>query len=75
MPNQSLQPSAARPAAGFAINTLFYATVLWLLIYGPISLRRFLRVRRGLCPKCAYPVGDSLVCTECGQALSRRAVA
>ena len=54
---------------GFAINTLFYATLLWLLIPGPFALRRFLRVRRGLCPKCAYPMGESGVCTECGKPL------
>ncbi len=57
---------------GFAINTLFYATLLWLLMYGMSALRRFLRVRRGLCPKCAYPMGESAVCTECGIALPHR---
>ncbi len=52
---------------GFALNTLFYAAILWLLLIpGPFALRRFLRLRRGLCPKCAYPIGDSFVCTECG---------
>ena len=55
---------------GFAVNTLFYATLLWLLIPGPFALRRFLRLRRGLCPKCAYPIGESSVCTECGGALA-----
>ncbi len=54
---------------GFAINTIFYAALLWLLIPGPFVLRRFLRLRRGLCPKCAYPMGESAVCTECGGAL------
>ena len=42
---------------GFAINTLFYATLLWLPICGPFVLRRFLRVRRGLCPKVQVPHG------------------
>ena len=51
---------------GFAINTLFYAAILWLLIPGAFALRRFLRVKRGLCPKCAYPMGESSICTECG---------
>ncbi len=51
---------------GFAVNTLFYATILWLLIPGPFALQRFLRARRGLCPRCAYPMGESAVCTECG---------
>ena len=55
---------------GFTINTLFYAALLWLLIPGPFALRRFLRLRRGLCPKCAYPMGESAVCSECGKPLS-----
>ncbi len=58
---------------GFLVNTLLYAALLWLLICGPFVLRRFLRMRRGLCPKCAYPMGESSVCTECGNALSKRA--
>ena len=57
---------------GFAINTIFYAAILWLLAWGASVLRRFLRLRRGLCPKCAYPMGESSVCTECGNALPRR---
>ena len=57
---------------GFAINTLFYATILWLLIPGAFGLRRFVRVRRGLCPKCAYPIGESAVCSECGRDLPKR---
>ena len=60
---------------GFAINTLFFATILWLLVPGPFVLRRFLRVRRGLCPKCAYPMAESSVCTECGCGLPKRASA
>jgi hypothetical protein len=51
---------------GFAINTLFYAAILWALFAAPLALRRRLRIRRGLCPACAYPVGESPICTECG---------
>jgi len=51
---------------GFAINTLFYAAVCWVICFAPFALRRQLRRRRGLCPACAYPVGTSDVCTECG---------
>ena len=54
---------------GFAVNTVFYAAVLWLLIPGPFALRRFIRVRRGRCPACAYPMGESAVCSECGKSL------
>ena len=59
-------------STGFAVNTLFYAAILWLLIPGPFALRRFIRVRRSLCPKCAYPMGESAVCTECGKDLPMR---
>jgi hypothetical protein len=56
---------------GFAINTIFYAAILAILFYGPGKVRRFVRVRRGRCPACAYPVGSSPVCTECGAPLVR----
>ncbi len=56
----------------FAVNTFFYAAILWLLIPGPFALRRFIRVRRSLCPKCAYPRGESAVCSECGHELPQR---
>jgi len=51
---------------GFIINTLFYALLLWLLLFTPFAARRALRRKRRLCEKCAYPVGVSPVCTECG---------
>ncbi len=56
---------------GFAINTLFYTLMLWLLIGGTFVFRWFIRLRRGLCPKCAYPIGESAVCSECGCKLPR----
>jgi len=55
---------------GFAINTAFYAVVLWLLFAGPFVLRRWRRIRRGLCPKCAYDLRGSAgtaACPECGE--------
>jgi len=67
---QSLGPGRVLPyrliASGFAVNTVFYAVALWLLICGPFALRRFIRAKRGLCPACAYPCGASAVCSECG---------
>ena len=60
---------------GFAVNTLFYAAVLWLLIPGPFALRRFIRRRRGLCPGCGYPAGGSEVCSECGKPLGTTIIA
>ena len=50
----------------FALNTLLYATLTWLLSCALLALRRFRRIRRGLCPTCAYPTGESSVCSECG---------
>ena len=58
---------------GFAINTIFDAAILWLLIPGPFVLRRSVRVKRGRCVKCGYPMGESDVCSECGNALRGRA--
>ncbi len=55
---------------GFALNTMLYAMVLWLLSVAPLALRRRGRIKRGLCPKCAYPVGTSDTCTECGSPVS-----
>jgi hypothetical protein len=67
--------------SGFVINTVFYAATLWalwLLYYfraalwrlNPIpNMRGNRRLRRGLCPTCAYPIGESAVCTECGSDL------
>ncbi len=55
---------------GFAINTIFYAAILWLLIPGPCALRRLVRRRRGLCPACGYDLGHAEhdTCPECGVA-------
>jgi hypothetical protein len=56
---------------GFAINTLFYATMLWALCAVPLALRRRGRMKRGLCPACGYPIGASELCTECGKPVTR----
>jgi hypothetical protein len=59
---------------GFAINTIFYAAILWLVFAFPFVMRRRRRIKRGLCPACAYPVGTSPVCTECGKAVNSHEV-
>ena len=56
---------------GFAINTIFYAVILWLPFAAFGRSRRRRRTKRGLCPACAYPVGTNPVCTECGRAVKR----
>jgi len=57
---------------GFLVNTILYAVVPWLLVCGPFALRRLIRMKRGQCVKCGYPLGDLAVCTECGSELARR---
>jgi hypothetical protein len=62
---------------GFAINTIFYAAMLWLLFYGPGKIRRFIivrgRIRGHRCPACGYQIapggGIGPVCSECGAQL------
>ncbi len=53
---------------GLAINTIFYAVILWALCYAPVKLRSFVRDKRGMCPSCGYDLrhADHLVCPECG---------
>ena len=59
---------------GFAINTISYAAILWVVFFVPGKLKRTLRRRRGLCPACAYPIGTSTVCTECGNTVTAHCV-
>ena len=70
------RPSAFLPYGpiwpGFAINTTFYAAILWMVFFAPGMVKRTLRRRRGQCPACAYPVGTSSVCTECGGPVGKR---
>jgi hypothetical protein len=58
---------------GFAINTVFYAAVLWVLLALPGAVRRFVRRKRGRCTRCGYDlrgqVADDkrqIFCPECG---------
>ena len=61
---------------GFVVNTIFYALVLWgilAVVTGvPQRYLRHRRIKRGLCPACAYPIGTSEVCTECGGTVQPR---
>ncbi len=54
--------------SGFAVNTVFYAALLWLPIRGPFVLRRLIRRKRGLCVACGYDLrhADHDACPECG---------
>ena len=67
LPTQSILPNGVI-WPGFAVNTIFYAAILWLVIPGPFALRRHIRRKRGLCVVCGYDLrGDfSAGCSECG---------
>jgi hypothetical protein len=58
---------------GFALNTVVYGILIWILIRGSFALRSFIRRRRGRCPMCGYDlrgappeVGAGDGCPECG---------
>lgn len=55
---------------GFVANTLLYAGGAYGLLRLPRRFRAWTRRRRGLCPRCAYPIGTSPTCTECGAPLA-----
>ncbi len=54
-------------------NILFYTVVFVGIRLVYLSIRARIRLRRGLCPACAYPMSESSVCSECGRALPSRA--
>lgn len=54
---------------GFVLNTMFWASALWLLWMIPRWLRSLWWGIRHKCTRCGYPVGVSPVCTECGRTI------
>ncbi len=52
---------------GFAVNSLLYGALVAVPVMLPGAVRRAVRRRRGQCEACAYPIGASAVCTECGK--------
>ena len=59
---------------GLIVNTLIYTTVILAIMWLLIAARSKIRLRRKLCPTCKYPIGVSVVCTECGTALDESAL-
>ena len=56
---------------GTITNTFLYAGILWFCARRIAAGRRVARLRRGLCPGCGYPIGESPTCSECGGALPK----
>lgn len=52
---------------GLTVNVIAWTVGLWSLAFVASALRNKIRLRRGVCPTCKYPIGVSEVCTECGQ--------
>jgi hypothetical protein len=71
-PITDTRPLAVLPIwPGFAINTIFYAALLWIVTLGPGTARRTIRRKRGHCINCGYDLrgtsgGGGGVCPECG---------
>jgi len=59
---------------GFLIDTLSYAAIWGGVFFGFTSAKRFIRIKRGRCPRCGYdlrggrvePPATSPGCPECG---------
>jgi hypothetical protein len=56
---------------GFAINTIFYAAIVWFLFFMPGAIRKLtggVRRKRGQCAACGYSLRDNVsnTCPECG---------
>lgn len=59
---------------GLAVDSVVFAIILsgFSIMCG--RLRGRSRLRRGMCPRCAYPIGTSPNCTECGRPLPRQVI-
>ena len=53
---------------GFIVNSLLYASILFVLVTGLLGLRRVIRRRRGHCIACGYDLRGDINhgCPECG---------
>lgn len=60
---------------GFVVNSLLYATCVWLLMSVPFAVRRTIRRKCGRCMNCGYDLrgADHEACPECGVSLPKAA--
>ena len=58
---------------GFAINTVFYAALLWIVTLGPGTARWIIRRKQRRCINCGYDLrhADHNACPECGTPINR----
>lgn len=69
--NRSRLPVPLQPIPlGFTLNTLFYASIFFFPSAGICKLKQHRRLRRGLCPHCAYDLAGITNCPECGRSAS-----
>lgn len=63
-----------RPTLGAIPNSLFYAMILWLIVYGRSGVVVAIRRRGGRCTACGYDLSNisSTHCPECGSDQSFR---
>lgn len=57
-------------AAGWVKSLCAYVPVAMLGVFAAVYLRRGMRIRRGCCPACGYPVENRDICAECGLAFA-----
>lgn len=63
------------PWPGMAINASLYGLCFWLCVIAARRTRQIVRVRRGFCGICGYPIprgsdGSAQPCPECGKPLT-----
>jgi hypothetical protein len=66
-------PPPSLMIAGLLFNPIALGVATWSVLVLPwlmlVSTRRALRHRKARCLDCAYPIGTSSICTECGAAV------
>ena len=51
---------------GILLNTACYGALVWLACSSMVAIRKSTRLRANRCPLCAYCLGTTIGCSECG---------